>query len=543
MSQPDEKTHAIADFLRSIGWQNHGDAMSAQLHGSKDKLRELLGWPEGCTPADVRNLREANHAMAQRIHELELLPPNEVGAEDLRVLRLKAEEFDVWIDKTAWVQQAANRGELPISILGLHLADGMRQVIERLQALVGKPGPDVDPWRIDQGRHGIHIRRGKPTDPLGGGLVAVVFNKADADRIVQSAPTQTPVASNVKACALNAIERGIELLDAVAHGKTTTKLVIKSAVRKLEFAALALKCEAKLNTAATCSYKCEAWPECGCAATAPVEPGEPADMRSLAQGFEVTGPDADGLLWLVLHGIGTTGKAMFNLGAASRVAGQVALLWERDRRAALATPAPVAQGDTITVQEAWEAAGGNPGIKATKSELLDALSMLDKVCDEAPAPVARPAAWCDLADGETIRRGDRLLSAGKQWVGVDEHLIGQQYKAKSWHPVQRPAAPAPVARPEMVCEGEDRRRVLERVKDVMGSAPSPVALTPAQLETIIRRETSDPEWHDKAIHPFMGASFQNWKVSLYLPVPLSETDKSFEAALKRWAADMLKGDA
>lgn len=39
---------------------------------------------------------------------------------------------------------------------------------------------------------------------------------------------------------------------------------------------------------------------------------------------------------------------------------------------------------TITVQEAWEAAGGNPGIKATKEELITALQLLDKVCDEAP---------------------------------------------------------------------------------------------------------------------------------------------------------------
>lgn len=54
-----------------------------------------------------------------------------------------------------------------------------------------------------------------------------------------------------------------------------------------------------------------------------------------------------------------------------------------------APAAPVA-ADTISIQEAWEAAGGNPGIKATKSELLDALRMLDKVCDEAPAaPVAQ----------------------------------------------------------------------------------------------------------------------------------------------------------
>ena len=37
----------------------------------------------------------------------------------------------------------------------------------------------------------------------------------------------------------------------------------------------------------------------------------------------------------------------------------------------------------ISVQEAWEAAGGNPGITATKEELIDALKLLDEVCDEA----------------------------------------------------------------------------------------------------------------------------------------------------------------
>jgi hypothetical protein len=51
-----------------------------------------------------------------------------------------------------------------------------------------------------------------------------------------------------------------------------------------------------------------------------------------------------------------------------------------------ATPEP----ERITVQEAWEAAGGNPGIKASKADLLEALRQLDKVCDEAtPEPVTR----------------------------------------------------------------------------------------------------------------------------------------------------------
>jgi hypothetical protein len=42
--------------------------------------------------------------------------------------------------------------------------------------------------------------------------------------------------------------------------------------------------------------------------------------------------------------------------------------------------------ETITIQEAWEAAGGNPGIKATKEELIAALRQLDQVCDEANRP-------------------------------------------------------------------------------------------------------------------------------------------------------------
>ena len=48
-------------------------------------------------------------------------------------------------------------------------------------------------------------------------------------------------------------------------------------------------------------------------------------------------------------------------------------------RAALEQP----EQATVTIQEAWEAAGGNPGIKATKEELITALQLLDKVCDEA----------------------------------------------------------------------------------------------------------------------------------------------------------------
>ena len=64
----------------------------------------------------------------------------------------------------------------------------------------------------------------------------------------------------------------------------------------------------------------------------------------------------------------------------------------------LFTGAPVADDGCISVQEAWEAAGGNPGMKASKSDLLDALGMLDKVCDEADTAPVSPASvgWPDF---------------------------------------------------------------------------------------------------------------------------------------------------
>jgi hypothetical protein len=59
-------------------------------------------------------------------------------------------------------------------------------------------------------------------------------------------------------------------------------------------------------------------------------------LHGVANNFEICGPDADGLVWLVLHGNGTTGKGMFNLGTVDRIAVKVALELEADRRAAIA---------------------------------------------------------------------------------------------------------------------------------------------------------------------------------------------------------------
>lgn len=42
--------------------------------------------------------------------------------------------------------------------------------------------------------------------------------------------------------------------------------------------------------------------------------------------------------------------------------------------------------DTISIQDAWKAAGGNPGHIATRAELLYNLDLLDKVCEDMDEP-------------------------------------------------------------------------------------------------------------------------------------------------------------
>lgn len=51
--------------------------------------------------------------------------------------------------------------------------------------------------------------------------------------------------------------------------------------------------------------------------------------------------------------------------------------------------------DTVTVQQAWEWAGGNPGIKATRTDLEQALRDLDAVCDAADTQPTPPAQGFD----------------------------------------------------------------------------------------------------------------------------------------------------
>lgn len=59
-------------------------------------------------------------------------------------------------------------------------------------------------------------------------------------------------------------------------------------------------------------------------------------LLAVLKNFEIRGFDADGYAWLILHGQGITGKAMFCLGKYDRLVTRVAQELERDRRAAIA---------------------------------------------------------------------------------------------------------------------------------------------------------------------------------------------------------------
>ena len=57
-----------------------------------------------------------------------------------------------------------------------------------------------------------------------------------------------------------------------------------------------------------------------------------------------------------------------------------------------------------------------------------------------------------------------------------------------------------------------------------------------EAEAMLLDAVKHAEWQDKHIHPYKGETFQAWRLTIYLPVKLSETDKSPEAALARLLA-------
>ena len=88
----------------------------------------------------------------------------------------------------------------------------------------------------------------------------------------------------------------------------------------------------------------------------------------------------------------------------------------------LAQPSDSVEQEAITVQEAWVACGGNPGIRATKSELVTALKMLDEVCDEVQPKKDVPNTH--IEDNLTLAQQEQepleYWNAVEGWVKIDE---------------------------------------------------------------------------------------------------------------------------
>lgn len=56
----------------------------------------------------------------------------------------------------------------------------------------------------------------------------------------------------------------------------------------------------------------------------------------------------------------------------------------------------------------------------------------------------------------------------------------------------------------------------------------------AALRALLTHAARDAQFQEKHIHPVGGPTYQNWLLDVYLPVPLTETDKSVERALEAY---------
>lgn len=107
---------------------------------------------------------------------------------------------------------------------------------------------------------------------------------------------------------------------------------------------------------------------------------------------------------IVDHWVESEWPHYIHMGEDRRVKA-IAGIIERRLWALKREPARHEQADTIAAQEAWEAAGGNPGIKATKVDLLAALRMMDEVCDKASQEQAEPAAQDHIPEAGKMLNG------------------------------------------------------------------------------------------------------------------------------------------
>jgi len=113
--------------------------------------------------------------------------------------------------------------------------------------------------------------------------------------------------------------------------------------------------------------------------------------------------------------------------------------------AASAAPAE----NSISIQEAWEAAGGNPGIEATRDDLLIALRDLDAAVDEIPPKSAAPAEGREIVAWRhkwtnSEESGWGYYSAGPQAdklrLGLPG-ILGRDSGRENWEPLCLATAP------------------------------------------------------------------------------------------------------
>lgn len=93
--------------------------------------------------------------------------------------------------------------------------------------------------------------------------------------------------------------------------------------------------------------------------------------------------------------------------------------------------------NTIGIQEAWEAAGGNPGIKATKADLIEALSSLDEACDAIRDDAGQQGAEDVELLMQSIKPATVYGDGSRDWIVTGSHL--RELARRLTAPLHQPA--------------------------------------------------------------------------------------------------------
>ncbi|WP_225783381.1 hypothetical protein [Xenophilus sp. Marseille-Q4582] len=93
--------------------------------------------------------------------------------------------------------------------------------------------------------------------------------------------------------------------------------------------------------------------------------------------------------WQMIDPLRPPAAGTYALGEHNGIAAALKTVRQNFERALAQTEQPEA-AESITIQEAWNASGGNQAYRPTKEELLHSLRILDQVCEEAAATPSAP---------------------------------------------------------------------------------------------------------------------------------------------------------